>query len=161
RARLERVAGPPALTVRDLVVADDRGLEAVRGVSFDVGAGEIVGIAGVEGNGQHELVEAIAGLRVRKQGDLAVRDRRLSGPSPREHTLAGLAHVPGDRLHRGMVGEMSLAENLVLGRQRDRDVGRGPWLTRRALDAHARPLLDDFDVRPPTPSMQARQLSGG
>ena len=161
RPRLARAPGPPALTVRDLVVADDRGLEAVRGVSFDVGAGEIVGIAGVEGNGQHELVEAIAGLRVRRQGELAVRDRPLAGRSAREHTRAGLAHVPGDRLHRGMVGEMSLAENLVLGRHRDRDIGRGPWLTRRALDVHARPLLEDFDVRPPTPALRARQLSGG
>ena len=162
RARAARAPGPPVLTVRDLVVADDRGLEVVRGVSFDVGAGEIVGIAGVEGNGQHELVEAIAGLRARRQGELAVGGRPLAaGRSAREHTLAGLAHVPGDRLHRGMVGEMSLAENLVLGRQRDPDIGRGPWLTRRALEAHARPLLDGYDVRPPTPAMRARQLSGG
>ena len=161
RARAERAPGPPLLEVRDLVVRDTRGLEAVRGVSFDVGEGEIVGIAGVEGNGQHELIEAIAGLVPLAQGQLTVAGRRVTGKSAREHTAAGLAHVPGDRMRRGMVADMTLAENLVLGRQRESGLGAGPMLSAAALIAHAGPLLERFDVRPPNPQLLGRQLSGG
>jgi len=161
RARLDRAPGPPLLEASDLVVRDARGLEAVRGVSFDVHQGEIVGIAGVEGNGQHELIEAIAGLAPLAQGQLTVAGRRLTGRTPREHTAAGLAHVPGDRLRRGMVAEMTLAENLALGRQRERALGPGPFLSPAALAAAAAPLLERFDVRPAEPARLGRQLSGG
>jgi simple sugar transport system ATP-binding protein len=133
--------------VRDLVVRDDRGLDAVRGLALDVRAGEIVGIAGVEGNGQHELIEAIAGLRRATAGTIEVADD------------AGLAHVPSDRLHRGLVPPMSLAENLLLGRQRERGVPA--LLTPGALAARATPLLADYDVRPPDPAAAAGRLSGG
>jgi simple sugar transport system ATP-binding protein len=161
RARAARPPGPPLLEVRDLSVRDDRGLEAVRGVSFDVHESEIVGIAGVEGNGQHELLEALAGLRPPATGSLAIAGTRVSGRSVREHANAGLAHIPSDRLRRGMVSEMTLAENLALGRQREPALGRGPWLTPAALSTHAGALLERFDVRPPNPALRGRQLSGG
>jgi general nucleoside transport system ATP-binding protein len=162
--RRAHAPGTVALEVRDLEVHDDRGIAAVRGVSFDVHAGEIVGIAGVEGNGQHEMVESLAGLRAPVSGAITIAGRRCSGSSAREHFAAGLAHIPSDRLARGLVGGMTLAENLVLGvlgPHRDSALGRGPFLSRRALEAHARPLLADFDVRPPDPAWPAEALSGG
>ncbi len=160
-ARRERTSatGNVLLSVRQLEVADDRGLSAVRGVSLAIHEGEIVGIAGVEGNGQHELIECLAGLRPARAGDV----RMAGGIAPRgarARFRAGLAHVPGDRLRRGLVGGMTVAENLVLGRHDDRTVA-GLWLTPRALARHARPLLADYDVRPPAPAAAAHTLSGG
>jgi ABC-type uncharacterized transport system ATPase subunit len=160
-ARSGRPPGEPELEVRALRVRDARGLEAVRGISLAVRAGEIVGIAGVEGNGQHELVECLAGLRAPLAGEIRVGGRRCARHSPRAHFEAGLAHIPSDRLRRGLVSEMSLAENLVLGRHRDPALGRGPWLEPRTLVARAQALLDTYDVRPPDPALRAGQLSGG
>lgn len=159
--RAERAPGTPMIEIRSLDVADDRGLPAVRGVSFAVRAGEIVGIAGVDGNGQRELAECISGLRPPRSGTIAIGGRAVSGRSAHEHAAAGLAHVPGDRLRRGLVSEMTAAENLVLGRHRDHTIGRGPFLGRHALDQHARPLLEAYDVRPPAPEARLAQLSGG
>jgi simple sugar transport system ATP-binding protein len=146
------------LAVRNLEVAGDRGVGAVRGVTLAVHAGEIVGVAGVEGNGQHELIECLAGLRPARGGEV-----RLAGrPAPagaRGRLGAGIAHVPGDRLRRGMVGDMTVAENLVLGMHRD--VAGGSWFGPRQLARHAQPLLHEYDVRPPLPSLAVRALSGG
>jgi simple sugar transport system ATP-binding protein len=161
-ARAARTATVPLLELRELVVDDERGLRAVRGVTLKVHGGEVVGLAGVEGNGQHELVEAIAGLRPPRAGRLHIGDRAVSGRDPAEHRAAGLAHVPSDRLRRGLVPDMSLAENLVLGRQRERSVA--PGLLRfggRALEALATASLETFDVRPRDPAARAGRLSGG
>jgi simple sugar transport system ATP-binding protein len=168
--RAARAPGPARLEARDLVVRDDRGLEAVRGISFAVRAGEIVGIAGVEGNGQHELVECLAGLRPAWRGTIAIDGRALPPtrrsalgdlPGARAHRAAGLAHIPSDRLARGLVPDFSLAENLVLGLQRDASLGLGAMLSRRTLERRALPLLEGYDVRPPLPRTIARRLSGG
>jgi len=153
--------GEPLLEVRGLTVRDERGLEAVRDVSLVVRAGEIVGIAGVEGNGQHELIECLAGLRRAERGEIVCAGRALSGRSAAEHARAGLAHVPSDRLRRGLVPPFTLAENLVLGRQREAAVGHGALLQPSALARRASPLLQEFDVRPPDPAARAEQLSGG
>ena len=161
RARADRAPGDPLLAVRALEVSDDRGLPAVRGVSFEVRAGEVVGIAGVEGNGQHELIEALAGLRAHRPGEVRIAGRPLTGRSAREAYAAGLAHIPSDRLRRAIVPEMSLAENLALGLQRSKHFGRGPWLERRRLEAHATRLLEEYDVRPRDPSARVGRLSGG
>jgi simple sugar transport system ATP-binding protein len=161
--RLERAPVAPGETLleaRALEVRDARGLPAVRGVDLAVRGGEIVGLAGVEGNGQHELVECFAGLRPPSSGTIRIAGRAVSGRSPREHTGAGLAHVPSDRLQRGLVADMTLAENLVLGRLDDPGLPRG-LLTPRALAEHARPRLAEYDVRPPDPDARAGQLSGG
>ena len=146
--------------VRDLAVHDERGLPAVRGASFAVREREIVGIAGVEGNGQHELIECLAGLRRAESGAVLIDGR----PAPRgaaARFAAGLAHVPADRHRRGMVAEFTLAENLALGRHRDPSLGRGPALSPRTLEEQAAPLLERYDVRPPAPRLHAGALSGG
>jgi ABC-type uncharacterized transport system ATPase subunit len=161
RARAPREERVPLLQVRMLEVLDDRGLPAVRRASFEVHEGEIVGIAGVEGNGQHELVECLAGLRRARDGEIVVADRDVTALGARGRSAAGLAHIPSDRLRRGLVPEMTLAENLVLGRQREPAVGRGPLLPRRRLEERAAAVLAEYDVRPPLPRQRARQLSGG
>src|SRR5262249_46904630 len=158
--RAEHPPGEPALEARDLIVRDDRGLDAVRGVSFAVRAGEIVGIAGVEGNGQHELVECLAGLRPAAQGEVRIGGK-LPRPGARGHLAAGLAHIPSDRRKRGLVPEMTLAENLILGLHHERELGHGPFLDPRRLAARAQRLLAEFDVRPAAPGYRAAQLSGG
>ncbi len=165
REREARAPGAPLLEVTGLTVRDDRGLEVVRDVSLRVCAGEIVGIAGVEGNGQHELIECLAGLRRpatgSAHGTIAIAGSAPPRHSPAAHARAGLAHIPSDRLRHGLVPGMSLAENLVLGRQREPSVGRGPMLSPAGLDRRAEPLLRTFDVRPPAPRARAEQLSGG
>jgi simple sugar transport system ATP-binding protein len=160
-ARASRPPGAALLAVRDLEVLDDRGLAAVKAVSFEVHAGEIVGLAGVEGNGQHELVECLAGLRRARRGEILIGHRDCTALSARGRFAAGLAHIPSDRLRRGLVPDMSLAENLVLGRQREPGAGLGPLLPRRRLAARAAGVLAEYDVRPPEPGRPARQMSGG
>ncbi len=157
--RLVRAPGAAVLEARDLVVHDARGLPAVRGVSLDVGAGEIVGVAGVEGNGQHELVECLAGLRAARTGSVRIAGLDVTGRGAKAHAEAGLAHIPADRLRRGLVGEMTSAENLVLGRQRE--AAHGAWLGGPTLAERARAPLAEFDVRPAEPGMRAGRLSGG
>ena len=159
--RAERPPGAAALEARDLSVRDDRGLLAVKGVSFAVREGEIVGIAGVEGNGQHELVECLAGLRPAERGAVRIGGVAPARHTARAHLAAGLAHIPSDRLRRGLVPAMSLAENLILGLQHDRALGPGPFLDPAKLETRARGLLSEFDVRPALPGYQAAQLSGG
>ena len=157
--RAARTPGPEVLEAHQLVVHDARGLPAVREVTLRVRAGEIVGVAGVEGNGQHELVECLAGLRMARSGRVRVGGRDVTGLGARAHHDAGLAHIPADRLRRGLVAEMNCAENLVLGRQRE--VARGIWLGGPALEARARAPLADYDVRPAEPRVPAGRLSGG
>jgi general nucleoside transport system ATP-binding protein len=161
RPRGESKPGAPLLEVRGLDADDERHLPAVRGVSLTVQGGEILGIAGVEGNGQRELVECIAGLRAPLRGEIVVAGIPVHGRSPRERAAAGLAHIPADRLHRGLVPEMTVAENLVLGRHREPALGTGPLLSRRALESRAKTLLAEYDVRPPLPELPAGRLSGG
>jgi simple sugar transport system ATP-binding protein len=159
--RAARPPGEALLEARGLEVRDDRGLEAVRGLSLAVRAGEILGLAGVEGNGQQELVECLAGLRPPVRGEIRIGGLTMARHRARAHTAAGLAHIPADRLRRGLVGGMTTAENLVLGRQRERAIGNGPWLDRAALERHGRPLLEAYDVRPADPRRPAGNLSGG
>ena len=161
---LEKAMAHPAaaaLEVTALCVRDDRGLEAVRDVSLAVRAGEVVGIAGVEGNGQAELIEAITGLRAATSGRVALGGREITRATPLERLRAGLAHVPADRLSRGILADYDLADNLILGRQRDRPFAKGAWLDRHAIHAHALETLAAYDVRPPNPSAPVRTLSGG
>jgi simple sugar transport system ATP-binding protein len=158
-ARSDRPPGEPVLEATGLSCLDARGLEAVLGVTLTVRSGEIVGIAGIEGNGQHELVECLSGLTHEFAGRVRVAGRDVTGRGVRTHLEAGLAHIPGDRLRRGLVAEMTSAENLVLGRQRE--AAHGPWLGGRLLEARARGPLADYDVRPDDPGLEARRLSGG
>jgi ABC-type uncharacterized transport system ATPase subunit len=153
--------GAEALTVDDLHVLDDRGLEAVRGVSFTVRTGEIVALAGVDGNGQTELIDAITGLRKPASGTVVVAGNDLTGKSAHDYLEHGVGHIPEDRHRRGLVLEFSLAENLVL-----HDYAKQPFASRgllhpKAILDYARKLLTEFDVRGGAPETRASALSGG
>jgi simple sugar transport system ATP-binding protein len=151
----------PLLQVEHLTVVDDRGLEAVRDVGFEVRAGEIVGIAGVDANGQSELIDAIAGLRRAKAGRIVLDGVELANGSARESLDAGLGHIPEDRHRRGLVLPFSLTENLALHGYRHAPNSRGGLLNLQAMGARARRLLKEFDVRGGTPATPAGALSGG
>jgi general nucleoside transport system ATP-binding protein len=152
-------AGGDALAVRDLVVRGGRGIRAVDGLSFTIAPGEILGIAGVEGNGQTELVEAIAGLRGADAGSIRLGERELTRLSVRERADAGLSHIPEDRHHRGLVLEQTIAENLILGQQHR--FASGLRLDGERIAANARRQIEAFDIRPGDPRLTARSLSGG
>ena len=149
----------PLLAVRDLVVNDVRRLTAVNGVSFTVAPGEILGIAGVEGNGQTELLEALAGLRPVRSGSIHVTRRDVTNLSVKARGDAGLSHIPEDRHARGLILDYSVAENLILGQQHR--FTRGVQLDRERILDNARRQIDAFDVRPTDPDLPARALSGG
>jgi general nucleoside transport system ATP-binding protein len=151
----------PALEVEDLRVRDDRGLEAVRGLSLVVRAGEIVALAGVDGNGQQELVEAIAGLRNPESGRITVDGREVSGTGVRHTSDAGVAHIPEDRQLRGLVLDFTLAENLALRQYRTAPLSNRGWLSIGRMNSQARSLLAEFDVRGGDPGTLASSLSGG
>jgi ABC-type uncharacterized transport system ATPase subunit len=151
----------PILTVEDLHVLDDRDLEAVRGASLTVRAGEIVAIAGVDGNGQHELVEAITGIRPPASGLIEVNGVDITGRGVRVASAAGVAHIAEDRHRVGLVLPFTLAENLGLRRYRSAPLSRHGWLNPKAFFALAKRLLGAFDVRGGTPDTPASALSGG
>jgi simple sugar transport system ATP-binding protein len=154
-------AGDVLLAVEDLWASDDRGVEKVRGVSFEVHAGEIVGIAGVDGNGQTELIEALTGLRRADRGVIRVGGRELHHPSTRDALDAGLGHIPEDRQRRGLVLEFSLAENVALHDYGEPPDSKWGWLFPRRLIERARGLIKEFDVRGGSPFTPAGALSGG
>ena len=161
---VQRGAARPAaevLTVRDLHVRDDRGTPAVDGLSLSVRAGEIFGIAGVDGNGQSELEEVITGVRPAQSGSVLLGGRECLGLSPRTLIELGLACVPSDRHRRAMVGDYSVAENLVLSTYNHAPYARGPLLDLAAIARAARETVRRFDVRTPSVTTLARNLSGG
>ena len=147
----------------DTLVVMNRGLRAVDKVSLSVAPGEILGIAGVEGNGQTELIEAIAGLRTVAEGTIRLGDRDVTNASVRARTEAGLAHIPEDRHRRGLVLDYSVADNLILGDQHKYARGaRSVWaLDDARIGANAQDEIRRFDIRPPESALPARSLSGG
>jgi len=153
--------GDVRLRVKDLRVKGDRGTEAVRELSLEVSAGEIVGIAGVSGNGQRELAEAIAGIRAPMSGSILLDSTELAGAKPADARAAGLAYVPEERMRDGVVPEFSVAQNLLLVENRDRRYSRLGFLRRRAIRGHCQELITEFDVRTPSLDTPARNLSGG
>jgi ABC-type uncharacterized transport system ATPase subunit len=154
--------GETLLQVHDLRASDDRGVEKVRGTSFEVRAGEIVGIAGVDGNGQTELIEALAALRRWDGGTINVGGVDLPAhTTPREALDAGLGHIPEDRHRRGLVLDFTLAENLVLHDYEKEPNANHGWLFPRRIIQRAGELLRQFDVRGGGPTTPAAALSGG
>jgi simple sugar transport system ATP-binding protein len=153
--------GEVALEVVGAVVAGGRGRPAVRGVSFAVRGGEIYGIAGVEGNGQSELVEALVGLRPLAAGRLVIRGRDVTRAGVRAIRLLGVAHIPEDRHRRGLVLPMDVWENLILGHHGRPEFGRGPVLDRAAVWRYAADRVERFDVRTPSLATPVLALSGG
>ena len=152
-------AATALLEVRDLRVVDARDRAVVDGVSFSVAPGEILGLAGVEGNGQTELIEAIAGLRAVASGSITLASRDLLPLNVRRRGDTGLSHIPEDRHERALVLDYSVAENLILGQQHR--FMRGVSLDRARIQEHARELIQRYDIRPTNPSLAARALSGG
>jgi general nucleoside transport system ATP-binding protein len=164
---LLRVEKPPAtrgdvlLDVEDLHVVDDRGIEKVAGVTFQVRAGEIVGIAGVDGNGQTELIDAIVGLQGIESGSVRVGGREFQHASAREMLDAGVGHIPEDRQRRGLVLEFTIAENIALHDYAEPPDAKWGWLFPQRLVGRARRLIREFDVRGGGPLTRAGGLSGG
>jgi general nucleoside transport system ATP-binding protein len=154
--------GDPLLQVEDLHVFDDRGLEKVAGVSFQVRAGEIVGIAGVDGNGQTELIDALAGLLRPTSGTITIAGHSVSHDvTPRRMLDLGIGHIPEDRQRRGLVLEFSLAENFALHDYCNEPDSTHGWLYPRRLIERARTLISEFDVRGGGPRTKGGALSGG
>jgi general nucleoside transport system ATP-binding protein len=157
RAPIER--GRAVLRINGLHVRDEAGQEKVRGLSLDVHAGEIVGIAGVDGNGQSQLAEAIMHLRPAHQGSVFLEGRDVTGLTVAQHRALGLSYVPADRRHVGSITEMPVAENAILGSQRK--YTRGLFLDRQKIREHAEKLIARFGVRATSISTLAGKLSGG
>ncbi len=157
----KRDVGETCLELDGLAADGDRGLPAVRDVSLVVRRGEIVAVAGVAGNGQRELAEAIAGMRVPTEGTVRVAGKKLRGGDAREAIAAGIAYVPEDRLGTGLAPSLSVADNVVLKSYRKPPVSRGPLLLLRKIRELAESLMQRYDVRASGPDVPARQLSGG
>jgi ABC-type uncharacterized transport system ATPase subunit len=153
--------GGEVFEIRDLVVRDDRGLVAVNGVSLDVRAGEIMALAGVQGNGQTELVEAIAGMRPVESGSIMLNGRDITNASPRAVLDAGLGHIPEDRQRDGLVMSMSVADNLVLNTPRRAPFARRGSRNLGAINDNAERLVKDFDIRTTSSQELVSSLSGG
>ncbi len=152
--------GDVILYVDNLYVQGADG-EAVSGVSFEVRAGEIVGIAGIEGNGQTELIEALAGLAKIEGGKVRFCGKELGDVSARERRELGIAHIPEDRHRRGLLLESDLRENSILGVHYRAPVAAGGMLASDEIDRRTRDIISRFDVRPSDPNLQAKNLSGG
>ena len=154
--------GKELLRVEDLKVRDSRGLAAVRGVSLSVRAGEVLGIAAVEGNGQSELIEAITGMIRPESGKVFLLDRDVTGQDPGAIRAVGLAHVPEDRLATGVSAQATVADNLLAGRQREKRFTRFGFHRRMStVERYASQLYERFDIRGAGTQAPAGSMSGG
>jgi len=153
--------GEVVLEVEDLWVLDDRGLPVVNGLSFQVRAGEILGVAGVQGNGQSELVEALTGLRSPARGRVRILGTDTTHASPREILEKGVGHIPEDRHKHGMVLSYPIADNLVLSTYYQAPFAHGIVIDQKAIDENGRKLIGEFDIRTPSEYALAGTLSGG
>ena len=153
--------GDVGLSVSGLRVTDDRGVEQVGGVDITAREGEVFGIAGVDGNGQSELIEAVTGLAAPDEGSVSMGGRDVTGLSRRERIDAGMAYVPEDRQERGLVMEFDLVENGLLGSQHRRPYASGGRIDWRESRGHAEDIIEEYDVRPPNADAEAESLSGG
>jgi simple sugar transport system ATP-binding protein len=149
------------LKVEGLHVRDQRDLETVHNVSFSVRGGEVLGIAGVQGNGQTELSEALTGLRSPTSGKVTIAGKDLTGKTPRVITEAGLAHIPEDRQRHGLVLSYSITDNMALCDYYHPPFSKHGVIQPKALDENARKLIKAFDVRTPSSFVSAGKLSGG
>ncbi|OCT16197.1 heme ABC transporter ATP-binding protein [Paenibacillus pectinilyticus] len=153
--------GTPVLQVQDLMVRNQQGLAALKGLNFEVKAGEILGIAGVDGNGQSELIEALTGLRGVDSGTVLLMGSDITNQTPRQISEAGLSHIPEDRHKHGLVLDFSMSENMVLETYFHPEYNKAGFLNYEAIDRHAEALIKQFDVRTPSIYNKARSLSGG
>ncbi|MDQ0472404.1 ABC transporter ATP-binding protein [Labrys wisconsinensis] len=153
--------GRTVLSVETLTLRDEKGVARVENVSFTVRAGEIVGIAGVAGNGQSEVLEAIAGIRQPSEGRILIDGRDMAAADPGALRKAGLAHVPEDRLRMGLVKAFAAYESAILGYHDDPALGRGPFLDQGRMIADLAAKMHKYDVRPQDPRLKTANFSGG
>jgi simple sugar transport system ATP-binding protein len=156
-----RAPGKRVLRVSGLQAVDNRGLPAIKGISFSLRAGEIYGIAGIEGNGQTELVEALTGLRKVQSGKVELEGRDVTNAHPASILASGIGHVPEDRLTSGLIGAFSVAENLVLGYHHQARFQHRGAIRQKNVRAYSAELVKDYDVRTPGISTLVSSLSGG
>jgi ABC-type uncharacterized transport system ATPase subunit len=156
-----REPGKAQLVIDDLRVIGDRGTEAVRGLSLEVRAGEIVGVAGVSGNGQRELAEAVFGLRPIESGTITIGGAPVERPTPKSVREMGLAYVPEERMRDGAIGEFTVAENLMLVAYPERPYTRRGLLDRSAIAERCARLVRNYGVKTPSLDTPTRLLSGG
>ncbi|HEX4867974.1 MAG TPA: ABC transporter ATP-binding protein [Acidimicrobiales bacterium] len=153
--------GEVVLRAEGLTVDDDRGVTTVSGFDLEVRAGEIFGIAGVEGNGQRELVEALMGMRVKRGGTVEITGQDVTHASPRDIIELGVGHVPEDRTKHGLVGPFTIADNLVLNQYRNSPFAHRGLRRDDAIATYAGELVEQFDIRTPSPQVAVETLSGG
>jgi len=153
--------GPARLSLKDLWVTGDKGLPAVKGVNLDICAGEILGIAGVSGNGQRELAETIAGLRKPTKGQILIDDTDVTGWHPESLINHGLAYISEERFRDGVVKELSVEENIMLEEHGHPPFARGIFLNFSKIADHTRHLIQDFEIKTPSRQTPLRNLSGG
>ncbi|WP_280768754.1 ABC transporter ATP-binding protein [Salipaludibacillus daqingensis] len=149
------------LSIKDLIVEDARKIDVVDGLSLDVRAGEIMGVAGVDGNGQTEMIEALTGLRQAKSGKIIVSGKDITGYKPRKVTEAGVGHIPQDRHKHGLVLEFTVGENVLLQTYYQKPFTKNGVLNYPKMYEKARKLIEEYDVRTPNEKTLARSLSGG
>lgn len=164
--KLEVEKSPPeigdvVLKLEDLFVLDERHQVAVDGISLEVRAGEVLGVAGVQGNGQTELVEALTGLRAIQSGKAHLLGHDISHASPRQITELGSAHIPEDRQRDGLVLPFPITDNLILNTYYKKPFTKGVVIQRDKVNDHANTLIDEFDIRTPSALLNASSLSGG
>lgn len=161
RIERDRTTGDPVLEVEELRMRDDRGLEKVNGANLTVRDGEILGVAGVQGNGQTELVEGLTGLRSVEEGTIRYHGEDITDMSRRDRIEAGIAYIPEDRHTEGLVLEYDLVKNALLGNQTLSPYTDGPWIDWEAIREHANEIIEEFDVQPPNADTEASSFSGG
>jgi simple sugar transport system ATP-binding protein len=157
----EAQPGSVVLDIADLYVKDDRKLMAVNGLSLALHAGEILGVAGVEGNGQRELVEALTGMRPTVKGTFTILGHEATGSSPHAIHNLGVSHVPEDREKDGLIATLSIEENLVLNQYRNQPFAHGWVRNIEAVTTYAQKMIEKFDVRTPSGKNPINSLSGG
>ena len=162
--KTEKIAANPKeviLSIENLVVNENRGIPAVKNLSLEVRAGEIVGIAGIDGNGQSELIQAITGLRKVKSGKISIKGEDVAHYSPRKITELSVGHVPEDRHRDGMILEMTVAENFALQTYYKEPISKNGILNYSKINEKARQLMEEFDVRGAGELIPGKSLSGG
>jgi len=153
--------GAPVLEVKDVTVVDPRGVQVVKDVSFEARAGEVLGIAGVQGNGQTELIKSLLGLVKPDAGEITIDGKDIRKHGPRESLAEGIGYIPEDRSHDGYVGAFTVRENLVLDLYREKEFSRGLALRLDALEENAAHRIEEFDIRTESMESTVSSLSGG
>ena len=159
--KIDAIIGDDILKVRDVHAVDNRGVKALNGISFDVKAGEILGIAGVDGNGQSELVDVITGLRKADSGNVFLKNVEITNKTPRKISETGISHIPEDRHKRGLILDFTVGENMVLETYFYPDFQTNRLLDYNKINQYAEGLVEEFDVRTPSVHVLGRSLSGG